>query len=170
MLRPTEGNHFKCKCWVEILFTIAMLTSFQQVSKLNKCLYILFISKVISLFHLTLLQLNQRTRGVDLSFTSFNGCSNSFSSLGKVVVTENTRNLTMCVQILATKTKKTHIPRYWQPSIECNALKQSCLSMNMGFYCTELILLKRKGLTSIRKCHGAARNAVEGAAVALNVL
>lgn len=127
MLRPAEGNHFKCKCWVEILFTIAMLTSIQQVCKLNKCLDILFISKVISIFHLTLLQLNQRTRGADLSFALLTAAQAVFPSLGKVVVTENTRKLTMCVQILATTT--TTKTTYSQ--IMANIYKMQCVKTVM---------------------------------------
>lgn len=60
------------------------------------CMCVLFIFKVIFLFHSNT-QLNWWTRGIVLSFASFYDWSSSFSSLGSAVV-KNTHNLTVANQ------------------------------------------------------------------------
>lgn len=63
----------------------------------------------------------------------------SFSSLAKVVVTENTENtgnLIRCIHILATtKTKqKNTYSLIMATGYACHALNQLCLFLNMGFF------------------------------------
>lgn len=60
----------------------------------------------------------------------------SFSSLAKVVATENTGNLTMCIHMLATtKTKQKNTYSMIMATVyACHALNQLCLFLNMGFF------------------------------------
>lgn len=59
----------------------------------NKCMFVLFIFKVVNLlFHEAVAGLHRRTGGAELFFASFKGWSNSFKSLGRVVA-ENTQTV-----------------------------------------------------------------------------